>query len=92
LIFWGGRASEPEELGRRTADAGFLQHVGGGRIGYSHVIRAVGPVELRERAGTDGAALRVELEHDGLEDAFAEKFSAIFYLEQGRWLLVGGAD
>jgi hypothetical protein len=92
LIFWGGRASELQELGRRTADAGFLQHVGGGQIGYSHVIRTVGPAELRERAGPDGAALPVEPEHDGLEDAFAEKFSAISYLEEGRWLLVGGAD
>ena len=91
LIFWGGRAREPEELGR-TADAGFLQHVGGGQIGYSHLIRTVSPAELRERVQADGTKLPPALEHDGLEDAFAEKSSAILYREQGRWLLVGGAD
>jgi hypothetical protein len=91
LIFWGGQPDAPTTLGQ-TADAGFLQHIGGGQIGYSHVIRAIGPAELRARADAEDDALAARWDHDALEDAFAEKASSISYLDHGRWLSLGGAD
>jgi hypothetical protein len=91
LLFWGGQPDAPTTLGR-TADAGFLQHIGGGQIGYSHVIRAVRPAELRARADAEDDSLAERWDHDALEDAFAEKASSIAYLEHGRWRSLGGAD
>ena len=92
LIFWGGRRIvPPDELGW-TADAGFLQGVGAGRIGYSHVIAVAGPERIRAYSAAFGGPLPERLDHDGLEDAFAEKASTVLYLEKGRWLSLTGAD
>ena len=92
LIFWGGRGTvPPDELGW-TADAGFLQGIGAGRIGYSHVIAVAGPERIRAYREAFGGPLPKRLDHDGLEDAFADKASTVLYLEKGRWLSLTGAD
>lgn len=92
LVFGApGDSTDPAELERR-ADADFLQHIGAGRIGYSRVIAPATPARLRAySAGSEGPTPK-SLDHDGLEDAFAEKASTVFYLEQGRWLSLSGAD
>lgn len=92
LIFWSdGDPRSPAELGS-TSDAAFLQGTGAGRIGYSHVIAVAHPSRIREYAGSPAGPLPKRLDHDGLEDAFAEKASTVFYLEDGRWLTLPGAD
>ncbi len=92
LIFWSGRdPGTPAELGR-TSDAAFLQGIGAGRIGYSHVIAVADPTRIREYTASVGGPQPKRLDHDGVEDAFAEKASAVLYLEQGRWLSLAGAD
>jgi hypothetical protein len=92
LIFWGRpQPGTPAELGW-TSDATFLQGIGAGRIGYSHVIMVAGPARIREYSAAFGGPQPKRLDHDGLEDGFAEKSSTVFYLERGRWLSLAGAD
>jgi hypothetical protein len=92
LIFWGDpRESEPTEIAR-SADVGFLQGIGPGRIGYSRILAVASPAQIREYAAAFGGPLPAALDHDGVEDAFAEKASNVAYFEGGRWRLLGGAD
>jgi len=91
LIFWGEKANAPTEFDS-VQDAGFLQGIGSGRIGYSRLITAASPAQIREYVSGFGGALPKRLDHDGLEDAFAEKASGVAYLEDGRWLMLTGAD
>ena len=92
LIFWGGAGAEAPTEFPRTADAGYLQRLGAGRIGYSRLIDAASPARIREYAAWLDSPLPKTLDHDGVEDAFAEKASVVSYLEDGRWLALAGAD
>lgn len=92
LIFWGeADTASPTEFGR-VRDAGYLQGIGEGRIGYSRLIEVASPARIREYADAFHGPLPETLDHDGLEDAFAGKASAVSYLEGGRWLALAGAD
>jgi hypothetical protein len=92
LIFWGGAESGPPTEFPRTADAGFLQGIGEGRIGYSRLLTVASPAKIRDYATSFDGALPKTLDHDGVEDAFAEKVSVVSYLDAGRWLALAGAD
>jgi hypothetical protein len=92
LIFWGSaEAGSPTEL-TRASDAGFLQGIGEGRIGYSRLLAVASPALIRQYAKSFGGPLPRASDHDGIEDAFAGKASVISYLEAGRWLALAGAD
>ena len=92
MIFWGGAKAGPPTEFTRAADAGFLQGIGEGRIGYSRLLTAASPAQMREYAAAFDGALPKRLDHDGVEDAFAEKGSVVSYLDAGRWLALAGAD
>jgi len=92
LIFWGHTgAAGPTEI-NRAADASFLQGIGHGRIGYSRIVGVASPAQIREYAAASGGPLPARLDHDGVEDAFAEKTSTVAYFEGGRWRVLTGAD
>jgi hypothetical protein len=59
---------------------------------YSRVLAVASPRQIRQYAAASGAALPKVVDHDGVEDAFAEKGSTVWYLEGGRWLALAGAD
>src|SRR6266540_4640649 len=81
LIFWGSAdASHPTDFAR-ASDAGFLQGIAEGRIGYSRILGVATPAQIREYAASFGGPLPSVLDHDGVEDAFAEKASTVAYLE-----------
>lgn len=92
LVFWTGADARPPTELARASDAGFLQTTGGGRIGYSRILAVARPAQIRGYAAAfDGPLPRV-VDHDGVEDGFAEKGSTVWYLEGGRWLTLAGAD
>jgi hypothetical protein len=92
LIFWGGAAATSPTEFPSARDAGYLQGIGDGRIGYSRLISAATPARIRAYAVSFNGPLPQTLDHDGVEDAFAEKASVVSYLEAGRWLTLAGAD
>jgi hypothetical protein len=80
-----------------AADAGFLQQIDRGQIGYSRAISSVGAAEMRRmyartpRSPTT-VALPADANHAGITDAFLDKGSNIHYFHLNRWLLLPGAD
>jgi hypothetical protein len=86
LIFWGGRTAQPGEL-QRTPDENWTQNVDGrGSMGYSRFLAVAHPSHILDHNPDFKAR------HDGIEDAFAEKASVIYYFQGGRWIELGGAD
>lgn len=92
LVFWaGGATPAPAELAP-TDDAVFLQGIGDGQIGYSRAIDRVDTAWIREHAEAYDGPLPKRLDHDGINDAFVEKASQVFYYEDGAWQELAGSD
>jgi len=82
-----------EELGalQRSPDRQWLQGIGGGRIGYSRLLRTAGRDEILRR--TANLAGRVPaIERDGIEEIFIEKASVVWYWDGGVWMSLPGLD
>jgi hypothetical protein len=92
LVYWAGRADSVAELAR-GADKGYLQGIGGGRTGFSRVIAPVdGGLIRKHYEWYGGPDLPPTIDHDGINDAFAEKASSVWYWYEGKWLRLQGAD
>ena len=90
LVFHGGRADKMAELGA-SEDRGYLQHIGTNQIGFSRQIVVADPPQLkkyRQRYGGDWPPLG----RDGIEDAFLEKASMVWFWHDERWRQLPGAD
>ena len=90
LVYFKGRADSVAELGS-APDKNYLQSVGDGKIGYSRAIGVVDSSVIRS-AYEDGGAELPPLDHEGIDDAFVEKASVVWYWYQGKWLQLSGAD
>ena len=91
LVFRAGDPHDIEEIAARP-DADFLQVIAPGRIGFSRAIGVASPDYIRERSRQYGGPLPPSLAHDGINDAFVEKASVVWYWHEGRWLQLTGAD
>ncbi len=93
LVFWEGAPDESEEL-RKGEDRHYLQVVDGdGTIAYSHAIRVVDKDYIVEHYEAYGGTMPPEpLDHEGIDDAFLEKASEVFYWHNNSWLKLRGAD
>jgi hypothetical protein len=91
LVFRDDFDADSEELARRE-DMGNLQHIGGGKIGYSREITAVDRNYIMRHYQADSGPEPPPIDHQGIDDAFLEKASAIHCWHQGKWLLLQGAD
>ena len=81
VIFWGAATACPASLARLD-DAHYLKAGKDKKLHYSRAIRALGESGLDERAGLAG--LR-PLKHEGIDDRFVGKSSALFYCDAGKW-------
>ena len=91
LIFWNGNPKLVSELATRS-DADFLQVISPGEIGFSRGIAVASPDYIRRQAQRYGRPTPPRLTHDGIDDAFVEKASIVWYLDGGKWLQLQGAD
>lgn len=89
LLAPGGR--EIVEI-HELPDATFLQVVSPGRIGFSRSLSVASAERIATARARYGSPALPPLMHDGVEDAFAEKASIIWYRYAGRWLHLQGAD
>jgi len=90
LVFHGG-VSKPFAQLDTCSDATYLQGTLPGKAGFSHKIRAISAEDIR------GYCKLWEhqcppITHDGIEDIFVDKASSIYYLTNGKWLTLEGAD
>jgi hypothetical protein len=86
-----GFAKAVSQLAARP-DADFLQVVAPGEIGFSRAIAVASPDFIREHHERYGGTTPPPLIHAGINDAFVEKASVVWYRHQGKWLQLTGAD
>ena len=92
LVFPNASISQVRELARE-ADRDSLQSEGGTQIGYSRQILPIGPKQIRQYQTWGGeASSPFPMNHQGIEDAFVGKSSAVLYFYQGKWRVFTGAD
>ncbi|MGH9159190.1 MAG: hypothetical protein ACRD2X_04305 [Vicinamibacteraceae bacterium] len=93
LVFRGGSPSEVAEIAT-SPDAAYLQVISElAEIGFSRAIGTVDAKYIREHHQEyGGPEPPTVLDHEGIDDAFAEKASVVWYWHHGRWLRLTGAD
>lgn len=91
LVFRGGSPSVVVELAREP-DRDRLQGIGGGAIGYSRAIGVASPDVIRTHYERYRGPKPPPLDHDGIDDAFIEKASVVWYWRRGRWLELTGSN
>ncbi len=90
IIFWGGVAKDTTHL-LAERDIGYLQG-GEHEIEYSRLIEVVGKVEISKNKNILNDCSTILIDHDGIENYFWNKASAIYYLHQCKWLEFFGSD
>jgi hypothetical protein len=91
LVFWNGSEKDPASIAS-AEDRNFLQGITDHRIGYSREISPVGKAFINEHYQAYGGPKPPKIEHQGIDDAFVEKASVVFYYYGGKWLQLTGSD
>ncbi len=91
LVYWNGQPDSVAEVAS-AADKNYLQGVGGGRIGFSRAIATVDAPFIRRNSQGFGGPTPPPLDHEGINDAFVEKASSVWYWHEGKWLRLTGVD
>jgi hypothetical protein len=91
LVFRNPETVEVAELGRRP-DTDYLQEVEPGRAGFSRQITVASPRFILERYRASGGPKPPNLSHSGINDAFLDKASVVWFWQRGRWLRLTGAN
>jgi len=91
LVFWAGDPRNVSEIAAKP-DAEFLQLDEPGHIGFSRAISVASADSIREHHRRYGGSEPPLLTHAGIDDAFVEKASVVWYWHQGKWLQLTGAD
>jgi len=96
IVFWGGSSENVARLAQEP-DESFLQSIdANGGIGFSRLIHTVDKEGVLDcyaaYGGPEPPPELPPIDHDGIDDAFAEKASMIHYFHEGRWLSLPGAD
>jgi hypothetical protein len=92
LVMQDGDPGNVSEIAPKQ-DADFLQLIGPGKVGFSREISLASPEYIREQHRRHGGpAPPQQLTHAGIDDAFIEKASVVWYWHQGKWLQLTGTD
>jgi hypothetical protein len=91
LVFGSGRTDKVDEFADEP-DMQYLQVVTrDNKIGYSRVLTSVPEVVLRKRIGLRTSKLW-SIDHNGIEDAFMEKGSTLWYRSGTKWVKRSSGD
>lgn len=91
VVFWSGGAGGVDSLAMHE-DESFLQEVAPDQIGYSRRIGVADSTFIQEHNATLRIGTLPALDHQGIDDAFFEKGSSVFYHTDGSWIELAGAD
>lgn len=91
LVFRSDTDGVPYELAAH-ADRNYLQELGGGQIGFSREIWAQNSATILAYQRDSGGPKSPPMDHQGIEDAFLEKASLVWYFHGGKWMKLRGAD
>jgi hypothetical protein len=90
LVYSGDSGGAIDSL-FEAPDRNFLQTFGGGRIGFSRMISTSTAKHIRAVAARYKTP-SPSISHDGIEIAFVEKASSIYYWTGKRWMEFAGSD
>lgn len=91
LVFRNGHDPVPQALARRE-DRNYLQVIDKHSIGYSREIGTVGRQFMVAHDRGSPLAKPPRFTHQGINDAFLEKASDVWYFHAGKWLRLPGSD
>ena len=91
LVYWKGESRAPASLTLR-ADRNYFETDFQGRQIFVRAIQPVGQDFILEHYRAYGGPKPPTINHQGIDDAFLEKASIVWYFERGRWLKLTGAD
>ena len=73
-------------------DRNFLQTITATDPGFSRGIRPVGKDFIMWHHDAYSGPRPPPIDHQGIDDAFLEQASVVWYFHQGKWLKLTGAD
>ena len=91
LVFWNGSEKNPAALAP-LEDRIFIQAFKKDQFSYSRGITPVGRDFIRLHHDAYGGVTPPPIDHQGIDDAFIEKASVVWYFYNGRWLKLSGSD
>jgi len=91
LVFRNQLDTNPQVL-TTSQDSGYLQGLENGEMGYSHGIGVANRDFIVSHYRAYGGPEPPEIDHHGIDDAFLEKASIVWYFHEGKWLQLAGAD
>ena len=91
LVYWKGSAANPAQI-EEMDDIVRLQDSGADGMVYSREIASVGRAYILQHYQAYGGTKPPPIDHQGINDAFVEKGSVVFYFYGGKWLQLTGAD
>lgn len=91
LVFRNGQDAAPHSLAREE-DRNYLQSLDEHSAGYSREIRTVGRDFIAGHDNGYPVSKPPQINHHGIDDAFLEKASEVWYFHAGKWYKLPGAD
>jgi len=91
LVVWENGMPCPSEFAIKE-DKDFLQKINEKEIQYSRYLSSASKETIKDHQKAYGGILPQKIDHQGIDDAIAEKASVTFYCEKGKWLSLTGAD
>ena len=91
LVFWNASGKNPDAIAPEE-DGDNAQSNAPGRVGYSRGIGAVGRDFIIRHYRAHGGPKPPPIDHQGIDDAFIEKASVVWYFYEGQWLKLTGSD
>lgn len=92
LVFRTGHSENVDEFADEP-DLQYLQVVSrDNKIGYSRVLTCVSAKSLLKGIGARADSKLRHIDHDGVENAFVEKGSTLWYWSGGKWGKLSGGD
>jgi len=91
LVFWNGSERNPATIAPME-DRNFLQTIKSNDPGFSRGVSPVGRDFIVRHYEAYGGPKPPPINHQGINDAFIEKASVVWYFYGGKWLKLTGAD
>ena len=91
LVFWNGSEKNPAAIAPME-DRIYIQAFRKDQFSYSRGITPVGRDFIRLHHDAYGGATPPPIDHQGINDAFIEKASTVWYFYNGRWRKLSGSD
>jgi hypothetical protein len=93
ILILDAASGMPVDSLERSADTGWVQSIGDGKWGYSRYLTLRSRARIaRIRVDADGKPIPQPMDHDAINQAFAEKAATALYLSGGRLYRWATAD